>query len=216
MDTIKIVEETKIFLKDQLKNAEPGHDWWHVLRVWKMAKKIAAHYAVNPVLLDLGALLHDIADAKFHGGDENAGPVLASKFLDGVGLEGEIKEKVLEIIQCISFKNKDEYQPGFIEFKIIQDADRLDAMGAIGIARAFGYGGYRKRAMFDPDVPPLNGFSKVTYKKGLSPTINHFYEKLLTLKDLMNTPEAEELAQQRHGFMQAYLDRFFLEWDQMA
>jgi uncharacterized protein len=209
----EIIEKVTTFVQQQMDDTDPGHDLWHVNRVWKMARHIAQNYNVNHLLVDLGALLHDVADAKFHDGNEEMGPALAKQLLESLQIEQEIIVKTIEIIKHISFKNKDSGQPDFMEFKIIQDADRLDAMGAIGIARAFSYGGYKKREMYNPEIKPVKDFQKETYKNGREPTINHFYEKLLTLKDLMNTKEAKKMAEKRHQFMLAYLEMFFKEWN---
>jgi len=211
MDHQKCIEKTIAFVKSKLKDSEPGHNWWHVKRVWDIAKGIAKNYNTDPLLIDLGALLHDIADSKFHDGDENIGPEIAEDFLDSLNIIKSIKVKVLKIIKYVSFKNKDEQQPDFIEFKIIQDADRLDAMGAIGIARAFSYGGYIKREFYHPEKLPNPGQTKQEYKKSAAPTINHFYEKLLHLKNMMNTMEAKKIAEKRHDFMLKYLEQFVEE-----
>lgn len=210
-DNTSIVDKTIAFVKETLKGAEPGHDWNHVNRVWKTAKHLAGFYSTNELLIDLGALLHDIADAKFHNGDEETGPQIASDFLSKMDVTADIRLKVLEIIQCISFKNADGHQPKFIEFKIVQDADRMDALGAIGIARAFSYGGYKNREMYNSSILPITNLSSEAYKKHKSPTLNHFYEKLLQLPILMNTAEAKEMAMDKQAVMQMFLEQFIKE-----
>jgi len=208
-----VIDKTISFVKLHLSRTESGHDWWHTYRVWKMAKKIGENYQTNNTLLDLGALLHDIADSKFHEGNEDIGPSLAFDFLISNNIDKEIIDKVVLIIKNISYKNKGQEKPDFIEFKIIQDADRLDAIGAIGIARALNYGGFKNRKIYDPDIKPAENLTNKEYKKSNGPTINHFYEKLLKIKDLLNTPEALAVAEQRHTFMKQYLNRFFIEWN---
>ncbi|MEJ2595068.1 MAG: HD domain-containing protein [bacterium] len=209
----KLIDKTVHFVKNTLSDAEGGHDWWHTYRVWKMARHIAEAEGVVNIVIDLGALLHDIADAKFHGGDESKGPVVADNFLMSLGIDAEIREHVIQIIRNISFKNASEQHFRSPELDIIQDADRLDAMGAIGIARAFNYGGFKNRPMYDPLVKPDLHMSKEKYKKGLSPTLNHFHEKLLLLKEMMNTPAGKALAKERHEYMIAFVSRFLEEWE---
>ena len=171
----ELIAKTVDFVKATLSGAEGGHDWWHTYRVWKMARHIAEVEGVDSIVIDLGALLHDIADAKFHDGDEEKGPALAETFLQTMEVDRKTTDHVLHIIRNISFKNAGEQNFTSPELDIIQDADRLDAMGAIGIARAFNYGGYKQRPLYDPMVPPDMNMSKAQYKKGLSPTLNHFY-----------------------------------------
>jgi uncharacterized protein len=203
------------FVKEQLKNAEGGHDWFHIERVWKNAKLIASKEAgADLQVIELGALLHDIADSKFHNGDETVGPRVARKFLEKENVDEHIKDHVIKIIENISFKGGNVDQKfKSLELDIVQDADRLDALGAIGIARTFNYGGFKNRPLYDPAIEPDLNMDKETYKKSLSPTLNHFYEKLLLLKDLMNTKTGHELAQQRHDFMEQYLEQFYAEWN---
>ena len=195
-------------------DAEGGHDWWHILRVWNNAIAIAKGEKVNGFVVELGALLHDIADSKFHHGDEEIGPQLTREFLQSLGLTEELTLQVENIVRYISFKGGNERQ-GFHspELAVVQDADRLDAMGAIGIARAFAYGGYKDRALYDPSIKPNLNMSKEEYKKNQAPTINHFYEKLLLLKDRMNTETGRRIALERHDFMLKYLDQFYNEWE---
>ena len=219
MSDSQIIENTKAFVKETLKEAEGGHDWFHIQRVFRNALLIAKEEKVNILVISLGALLHDIADAKFHGGDETIGPKLAGEFLRSKNVDEESIEHVVQIIKNISFKNSIEQNSASfnsIELQVIQDADRLDAIGAIGIARAFNYGGFKNRKLHDPEVPPNLKMTKEAYKKANGPTINHFYEKLLLLKDKMNTPTAKKLAEERHRFMLKYLEHFYLEWDGIA
>lgn len=209
----RIISKTINFVKTTLENAEGGHDWFHIERVWKMAKTIAIKEKANLLIVELAALLHDIADSKFYDGDETLGPKMAKNFMDAQQITDEIQEHVIAIIENISFKNSFE-KPTFksLEFKIVQDADRLDAMGAIGIARAFNYGGFKNRGLYDPDIKPNLNLSKEEYKNSTAPTINHFYEKLLLLKDMMNTETGKEMAAKRHKFMNEYLKQFYNEW----
>ncbi len=209
-----IIEQTEAFVKEQLQNAEGGHDWWHVLRVWNMAKTIAKKEEADLFIVQLGALLHDIADSKFHDGDEEIGPQKAVDFLKTLNVEEETISHIKNIIANISFKNElDSKSFSSPELDIIQDADRLDAIGAIGIARAFNYGGFKNRELYNPGVSPNLEMSKEEYKKSIAPTINHFYEKLLLLKDKMKTQTGKKLAQDRHAFMQKYLEQFYAEWE---
>lgn len=218
MTNEKIIEQTMSFVKRTLKGAEGGHDWFHTHRVYLNALSIAENEKVNPFIVGLGALLHDIADAKFHNGDESVGPKLATEFLQAIEVEQKVIDHVVLIIEHISFKsslpNASKKQEKFnsLELQVIQDADRLDAIGAIGIARAFNYGGFKNRALHDPDVPPNLNMTKEQYKKSTGPTINHFYEKLLLLKDKMNTKAGKQLAKKRHQFMLDYLGQFQNEW----
>ena len=207
------IEQTVEFVKESLKNAEGGHDWWHVYRVWQTAKTIGEKEEVNMEVVELAALLHDIADSKFHGGDEEVGPQKAADFLRNISVDLETVQHVQEIIRNISYKTSFE-QTSFNskELKVVQDADRLDAIGAMGIARAFSYGGFKQREFYNPGIPPNLNMSKEEYKKSNAPTINHFYEKLLLLKDKMNTTAGREMALQRHLFMETFLEQFYAEW----
>lgn len=209
-----MIQATIDYVKSELKNAEGGHDWWHIYRVWKTAQQIAASEPVNLQIVELGALLHDIADSKFHGGDESIGPQKAKRFLQSIGTSEEVISHVILIIQNISFGGgnfeKKFHSP---ELAVVQDADRLDALGAIGIARTFNYGGFKNRAIYDPNIPPQLNMTKEEYKKSTAPSINHFYEKLLLLKDRMNTPTGKKMAEQRHQFMENYLQQFYQEWE---
>ncbi len=208
------IEKTITYVKQQLANAEGGHDWWHIERVWKSAKKIAETENVNLLVVELGALLHDIADAKFHDGDEELGPKTATAFMQEINVDQETIQHVVQIIKHISFKGGKEAQTfTSLELSVVQDADRLDALGAIGIARTFNYGGYKNREIFNPNIPPNLAMTKEEYKKSDAPSINHFYEKLLLLKDLMNTETGKQMAKQRHVFMEQYLAQFYQEWN---
>lgn len=207
------IAKTVEYVKKELHHAEGGHDWWHIYRVWKLAKIIAKSENANGIIVALGALLHDIADAKFNGGDESIGPAKARKFLSQIGVAPTTINAVVYIIQNISFKGGFESdKPKPIELQVVQDADRLDAIGAIGVARAFNFGGFKNRKLYDPTIPPKSYSTKEAYKKNDAPTINHFYEKLLLLKDKMNTNTGTKIAQKRHDFMVQYLEQFYAEW----
>ncbi len=211
---VTLIQQTAAFVKKELQGAESGHDWWHIYRVWQLATHLAEEENADRLVVQLGALLHDIADAKFHHGDETVGPEKARNFLLSQNLPPETLSKVLNIIQFVSFKNRnDPPDDDSLELHIVQDADRLDAMGAIGIARAFSYGGYKMRAMYNPDIPPKVNMSKEEYKKSESTTVNHFYEKLLLLKEMMHTGTGKRLAAGRHRFMEKFLEEFFAEWN---
>ena len=209
-----MIPQTIDYVKSELKNAEGGHDWWHIYRVWKTAKQITASEPVDNQVVELGALLHDIADSKFHNGDETIGPRKASEFLISIGVDQKTIDHVILIIQNISFGGGNfEKKFQSPELAVVQDADRLDALGAIGIARTFNYGGFKNRAIYDPNIPPQLNMTKEEYKKSTAPSVNHFYEKLLLLKDRMNTPTGKKMAEQRHQFMEMYLDQFYQEWE---
>jgi len=214
MTQAEIIENTKKFVKHTLQNAEGGHDWFHIQRVLNNAKHIAKNENVDTYIVTLGALLHDIADSKFHKGDESIGPDKARIFLKEQGVSVEVIEHVVRIIENISFKGGNEAQQfRSPELDVIQDADRLDALGAIGIARTFNYGGHKGRALYNPEIKPDLNMSKATYKSSSAPTINHFYEKLLLLKDRMNTQTGRQIAGERHIFMEEFLEQFFKECD---
>ena len=214
MNYEEIITKTVTYVQSELPHAEGGHDWHHIHRVWNTAKEIAAHESCNMLVVELAALLHDIADSKFHGGDEEIGPRKATEFLSSINVDDNTISHVADIIRNISFKGgKTEKSHSSIELDIVQDADRLDAIGAIGIARAFSYGGFKGRAFYDPSIPPNLNMSKEEYKNSSAPTINHFYEKLLLLKDKMNTATGKKMALQRHEFMLSYLEQFYKEWD---
>jgi len=214
MEHDKLIAETVRFVKETLKNAEGGHDWWHIYRVWQLAKQIAATEKVDILVVELGALLHDIADAKFHDGDESVGPKLAQEFLLSQGVNQQHIEHVVSIINNISFGGGNHNQVfKSLEIDVVQDADRLDALGAIGIARTFNYGGFKNREMYNPEIAPNLNMTKEEYRNSTAPTINHFYEKLLLLKDRMNTATGKQMAENRHQFMVLFLDEFYAEWD---
>jgi uncharacterized protein len=209
-----LIETTIQFVKQTLKEAEGGHDWFHIQRVYNNALLIAEGELCDRTIVTLGALLHDIADSKFHQGDESIGPKLAKDFLENQQVSPDVIEAVVKIIENISFtggKTKSKYKS--IELDIVQDADRLDAIGAIGIARAFNYGGFKNRAIYNPEIKPNLKMTVEDYKNSQAPTINHFYEKLLLLKNKMNTTTAKKIAKQRHQFMELYLKQFYKEWE---
>ncbi|MET4081186.1 uncharacterized protein ABIB40_001131 [Pedobacter sp. UYP30] len=210
----KEVAETIKFVKQTLKTAEAGHDWFHVERVYKTALNINKTAAADAAVVSFAALLHDIADSKFHGGDEKLGPEVAKVFLTSIEVSPKIIDHVVKIIQHMSFKNSFDTTPfSSKEMDVVQDADRLDAIGAIGIARAFTYGGFKNRLLYNPDIPPELNHTKDSYKNTTAPTINHFYEKLLLLKDGMKTEAGKVLATERHQFMLNFLDQFYKEWE---
>ena len=202
------------FVKEKLEGAEAGHDWFHIERVWKLSKKIAEKEGGNLEVIELSALLHDIADPKFHNGDETLALKISKDFLEEIHVNAELIEQVLFVIKNISFKNRAEAPENPpLELQIVQDADRLDAIGAIGIARTFNFGGFKNNLMYHPEIKPNLGMNKKEYKKSNGTTINHFYEKLLLLKDLMNTETAKRIASERHDFMLQFLDEFYKEWN---
>jgi uncharacterized protein len=209
-----LIPKTILFVKEKLENAEGGHDWFHIERVYKNTLLIAKNEACNTAVVQLGALLHDIADSKFHDGDETVGPRVAREFLESESVDEEIIEHVVNIIENISYKGGNfEKKFSSIELNVVQDADRLDAIGAIGIARTFNYGGFKNRAIYDPNIAPNSSMTKEEYKKNDSPTLNHFYEKLLLLKDKMNTQTGKQIAQERHRYMEGFLSQFYAEWE---
>jgi len=208
-----LITNTTAFVRQELNGAEAGHDWFHVQRVYKNALLISKNENVNKTIVVLGALLHDIADSKFHDGDESIGPIKANAFLQTQGLSQETITHVIKIIENVSFKGGNTIKTFHSkELEVIQDADRLDAIGAIGIARTFNYGGFKNRAIYNPSIKPNLNMSTAQYKASDAPTINHFYEKLLLLKDKMNTPSGKKIAQERHEFMEKFLEQFYQEW----
>ena len=215
MTNTQIVEETIAFVKETLKGAEGGHDWFHIQRVFKNTLLIAKDEKVDVLVVSLGALLHDIADAKFNNGDETVGPKMASEFLTSIGVRKKIMDHVVKIIENISYKSSLGTKKLYTskELQVVQDADRLDAIGALGIARAFNYGGFMNRELYNPEIAPNLQMTKEEYKASKAPTINHFYEKLLLLKDKMNTESGKKLAEKRHQFMLEYLEQFYREWN---
>jgi len=214
MNDLEIINKTILFVKKHLENAEGGHDWFHIERVYKNAILIAQEEDCNLVIVKLGALLHDIADSKFYDGDETVGPKTARAFLENENVDNVTINHVVNIIENISFKGGN-FENSFTtkELEIIQDADRLDAIGAIGIARTFNYGGFKHRVLYNPAIAPKINMSKEEYKKSDSPTLNHFYEKLLLLKDKMNTKTGKKIALERHKYMENFLSQFYAEWE---
>lgn len=211
------IQTTIEFVKETLAGAEAGHDWFHIERVFKTAKTINATEGGDELIVSLAALLHDIADSKFNGGDEEIGPRIAGEFLSTLNLDSDTITHVQQIIKNLSYKaSLGTVTFASKELDVVQDADRLDAIGAIGIARAFTYGGYKNRVLYNPEIPPALNMSKEEYKSSEAPTLNHFYEKLLLLKDLMKTESGKSIAQKRHDFMISYLDEFYQEWEGKA
>jgi uncharacterized protein len=211
-NNIQIIHKTSDFIRELLEGEGSGHDWWHIYRVRNNALAIAKAYkTIDLFVVEMSALLHDIADHKFHGGDENIGIQKAESWLTKQQVAEDAKQHILCIMEEVSFsKGK---KPTSLESEIVQDADRLDAIGAVGIARTFAYGGFKKREIYNPNIPPVKYANMEDYKKNTKPTVNHFYEKLLLLKDMMNTAEAKKIAMGRHAFMKAYLSQFFQEWE---
>lgn len=208
------ISQTIDFVKSTLEGAEAGHDWFHTERVWKLAQNIAQGENCNLKVVEISALLHDIADPKFHNGDEDLAIKISDNFLRKIGVEENLIESILFVIKHISFKNRGELPEVLpIELQIVQDADRLDAIGAIGIARTFNFGGFKNNLMYDPNIKPNLNQTKEEYKKSNGTTINHFYEKLLLLKDLMNTQKGKAIAEERHQFMLRFLEQFYKEWN---
>jgi len=214
MNTSDLINKTIAFVKEKLNDAEGGHDWFHIERVYKNALLIAKDTDCDLLVVQLGALLHDIADSKFHNGDETIGPKTARLFLESENVAEDTIQHVVNIIENISYKGGN-FEKSFhsAALDIVQDADRLDAIGAIGIARAFNYGGFKNRSLYNPEIAPVTNMSKEDYKKNNAPTINHFYEKLLLLKDKMNTETGKQIAAERHHFMETFLAQFYAEWE---
>lgn len=209
-----LIERTAAHVYAAMSGEGSGHDWWHIHRVWQMAMRLGEREGADLRVVQLAALLHDLGDQKFHGGDETVGPRMAREWLAEEGATPDVIDHVTEIIRDLSFKGAGVATPmRTLEGQVVQDADRLDAIGAVGIARAFAYGGHKGRLLYDPDVPPQMHASFAEYKASSAPTINHFYEKLLLLKGLMNTGAARQIAEARHRFMELYLDQFYAEWD---
>lgn len=214
----EIINKTITFVKETLTDAEGGHDWFHTLRVYNNALLISKNEVVDVFIVQLGALLHDIADSKFNNGDDTIGPKVAREFLFKLNVDSTIIEHVIKIIENVSFNKSLEKGQNFksLELDVVQDADRLDAIGAIGIARCFNYGGFKNRALYNPEIKPNLNMSKAEYKASNAPTINHFYEKLLLLKDKMNTKTGRRIATDRHAYMLGFLDKFYEEWNGKA
>lgn len=216
MNNSDLINKTIAFVKEKLNDPEGGHDWFHIERVYKNALLIARDTNCDLLVVQLGALLHDIADSKFHNGDETIGPKTARLFLESENVLENTIQHVIQIIENISFKGGNfEKKFSSAELDIVQDADRLDAIGAIGVARAFNYGGFKNRALYNPEITPLTNMTKEEYKSNNAPTINHFYEKLLLLKDKMNTETGKQIATERHRFMESFLSQFYAEWEGM-
>jgi uncharacterized protein len=215
MTNNNIIDKTIAFVKDTLKDAEGGHDWFHTQRVLNNCLLISKEESVNSLVVTLAALLHDIADSKFHDGDDTIGPRMAREFLFKENVDSAIIEHVVNIIKYMSFNKSLEGALQFTskELEVVQDADRLDAIGAIGIARCFNYGGFKNRALHNPEISPNLNMTKEEYKASKAPTINHFYEKLLLLKDKMNTKSGKKIAEKRHKYMETFLEQFYAEWD---
>lgn len=214
MDQIEIIRKTEDYVRETLAGDGTGHDWWHIHRVRNTALTLAKAEGADLFITELAALLHDIADHKFHNGDENIGAKTARIWLQGLSVKEGIIDHVCDIIRDVSFKGaKVETPMKTIEGKVVQDADRLDAIGAIGIARAFAYGGFKNRSLYNPKIEPEHHDSFEAYKNGNGSTLNHFYEKMFLLKDRMNTKSGKILAEERHEFMKEYVDRFLKEWE---
>ncbi|WKS95825.1 HD domain-containing protein [Riemerella columbina] len=208
-----LIENTKTWVQEQLENADAAHDWHHTERVYQMACRLVEQEGGDPLVVAIAALLHDVADAKFHHGDETVAPRLIRAYLISQAVAEDLIQQVLFIVKHLSFRNLKQQPTELpIEFKIVQDADRLDAIGAIGIARAFHFGGHRNNPIHDPEIPPQTTFDKATYQQSKSTTINHFYEKLLLLKEMMQTPTAQAIAEKRHQKMLQFLQDFNEEW----
>lgn len=209
---VEVIRRTEVLAREKLGNEGTGHDWWHAERVRATAAEIARHESADIFVVDLAALLHDIEDFKFTGSDES-GPRFATQWLASLGVGDLVVAHVGEIIARVSFKGAHvEQLPLSLEGKCLQDADRLDALGAIGISRVFAFGGHRGRPIHDPDVAPQLHTSKESYKNSVGTSINHFHEKLLLLKDRMNTAHGRLLAGRRHDYMVGFLDEFHAEW----
>lgn len=214
MDKKRLIKKTEEYVKDKMKGEGSGHDWWHIYRVWKNAVHIGKKERADMFIVELGALLHDIADFKFHNGDDTAGARVSREWLEKQGVDEEVIKHVCDIVKGASFKGaKVKSEIKTKEGMVVQDADRLDAMGAIGIARVFAYGGVKGKEIYNPEIKAVKHKSFEEYKNANSTGINHFYEKLLLLKDLMNTKTGRKMAEERHKFLKQYLDRFFKEWN---
>ncbi len=209
-----LVERVASYVKQKFDGEGSGHDWWHIHRVWQMAKHIGAKEGTDMRIVELGALLHDIADWKFHNGDDMAGSREARRLLTEFEADADCIDRVCGIVEAVSYKGAGvTTDMATLEGKVVQDADRLDAIGAIGIARAFAYGGHTGRLLYDPAVSPVLHQTKEAYFNGKSTTLNHFYEKLLLLKDRLQTDTGKQIAEDRHRFMEEYVNRFLQEWD---
>lgn len=213
MEHLEIIEKTAAYIRELLSADSSGHDWFHIVRVRRTATAIAREEQADGFVVELAALLHDVLDWKFANGDHQAGPRQARKWLESLHVDPLAVDQICEIIADLSFKGAGVETPmRTLEGRCVQDADRLDAIGAIGVARAFAYGGYKGRALYDPEIPPVLHDSFEAYKKNCGPTLNHFYEKLLLLKDRMSTPAGRRIAEGRHAFLVQYLNQFLAEW----
>lgn len=214
METV-LISRTADFVREKFLHEGSGHDWEHIRRVWQVARALAQDTPeANLLHTELGALLHDVADWKFHDGDEEVGPRAARAWLESQQADESVIQAVETIIREVSFKGLGVPTPmSTLEGELVQDADRLDAIGAIGVARAFAYGGHKGRPLHDPAVPPVEHASFASYKQNVAPTLNHFYEKLLHLRERLHTPAARRVAEQRHAFMEAFVAQFLREWE---
>ncbi len=209
-----LIDRTADHIRHLLEADSSGHDWWHIWRVWRMSRWLAEREGADVAVCELGALLHDVADWKFHGGDIEAGPRAARQWLASAGAEETLADRVAAIVAAVTFKGAGVATPTTtLEAACVQDADRLDAIGAIGVARAFAYGGAKGRMMHDPDQPPQLHSDFTAYRGNAGPTVNHFHEKLLLLRDRMQTPSGRAVAQRRHAFLEQFLAEFHAEWD---
>lgn len=209
-----VIQKTAVFVKERLENDTSGHDWWHTYRVWKLSVFIAKAEGADEFIVQLAALLHDVADWKFNKNNLKAGSNVSRKWLSKLCLDERTIREVCYIVENISFKGarvKSDMRTK--EGEVVQDADRLDSLGAIGIARTFAYGGHKGRKIYDPDIKPILHKSFEEYSNAKSSSINHFYEKLLLLKDLMNTKTGKKIAQKRHRFLKIFLREFLKEWE---
>jgi uncharacterized protein len=207
----EILAQARAFVREQLGSDTTGHDWWHALRVTNLARRIAAEERADIYVCSLAALLHDVADYKI-AGDEATGLRRVSDWLEDHQVEPEVTRQVLDIIATLSFAGGNQPPMRTLEGQVVQDADRLDAIGAIGVARAFAFGGSRGRALHDPEQAPSTYTGKEAYRQSNSSSINHFYEKLLLLKDRMHTARGKQLAEERHHYLETFLEEFLAEW----
>lgn len=213
MERLEIIQKTADFIASEFASDGSGHDWFHIDRVRKMALRIGRAEESELFITEMAALLHDLDDWKIK---ENAShfPEKAKKWLSDLDLEQDISSRILNVIEEVSYKGAGVETPVMsVEAAVVQDADRLDAIGAIGIARTFAYGGHKNRLIYDPAIAPEMHDDFQSYKNSTAPTINHFFEKLLLLKDRMNTSSAKSIADQRHRFMENFLEQFFDEWE---
>ena len=209
-----LINRIAAHIRQQCEGESSGHDWHHIARVRQVACQLAEQEGADRTVVELAALVHDIADWKFTNGDETIGPQKARALLSGEGVAEAVIAQVVEIVETVSYKGAGVATPmRTLEGKCVQDADRLDAIGAIGIARCFAYGGHKGRPMHDPSVPPVMHASATAYRTAGGGSLNHFYEKLFLLKDRMNTASGRALAESRHRFMQAFVDQFLAEWN---